>query len=138
MRINMSGGKGGEQFGDLHDDRRGGDQRCEDADTIVRRAYQDVLGRDPDPAGLELYRSHIIDDRWNEQQVRDAIRTGPEFRDRLRKRAVDIVADAYRKVLNREPDAGAETYIQNVLRNNWSQQDVERALRNSPEFRNRR
>jgi hypothetical protein len=142
MRVDVEGRPGGDRggrFGDLQDDRRGRDQpRREDADRIVRRAYQDVLGRDPDAAGLQQYRSRVIDDGWNEQQVRDSIRNSPEFRDRLRKRAVDIVAEAYRAVLNREPDSGAETYIQNVLRNNWSQQDVERALRNSPEFRNRR
>jgi hypothetical protein len=138
MRVDVEGRDGGGRFGDLQDERRGRDRRGEDVDRIVKRAYQDVLGRDPDAAGLEQYRSRVIDDHWTEQQVRDSIRNSPEFRDRLRKRAVDIVADAYRAVLNREPDAGAETYIQNVLSKNWSQQDVERALRNSPEFRNRR
>jgi len=132
------GGDRGDRFGNLQDDRRGRDRRGEDPDRIVKRAYQDVLGRDPDAAGLAQYRSRIIDDGWNEQQVRDSIRNSPEFRDRLRKRAEDIVREAYKAVLNRDPDSGAETYIQNVLRNNWSQQDVERALRNSPEFRNRR
>ena len=39
-------------------------------------------------------------------------------------------------MLRREPDnAGAEGYIQNVLRDHWSQQDVERELRKSDEFR---
>lgn len=139
MRVDLGGREDGGRFGDLQDDRRGRDRRgTEDADRIVRRAYQDVLGRDPDAAGLQQYRSRIIDDGWNEQQVRDSIRTSPEFRDRLRKRAEDIVREAYKAVLNRDPDPGAEAYIQNVLQKNWSQQDVEKALRNSPEFRNRR
>ena len=127
-----------DRFGDLQDERRGRDRGTAEADRIVRRAYQEVLGRDPDAAGLEQYRNRILDDRWTEEQVRNSIRTSPEFAGRLRQRAEDIVRAAYRAVLNRDPDSGAETYVQNVLRNNWSQQDVEKALRNSPEFRNRR
>jgi len=129
-----------ERRGDVNDERRGRDRgpRGEDPDRIVRRAYQDVLGRDPDAAGLQQYRSRIIDDGWSEEQVRNSIRNSPEFQQVRRERALEIVRRAYRSVLNRDPDAGAEGYIQNVLRDNWSQQDVERALRNSPEFRNRR
>jgi len=140
MRVDVEGrpAGGGDRFGDLQDERRGRDRRTDDADRIIKRAYQDVLGRDPDAAGLEQYRSRVIDDHWNEQQVRDSIRNSPEFRDRLRKRAEDIVRDAYRAVLNRDPDAGAEVYVQRVLRDNWSREDVDKALRNSPEFRNRR
>ena len=83
MRVDLGGREDGGRFGDLQDERRGRDRRgAEDADRIVRRAYQDVLGRDPDAAGLQQYRSRIIDDGWNEQQVRDSIRTSPEFRDR--------------------------------------------------------
>jgi len=125
---------------DRREDRR--DERRisnDDADKIIKRAYQDVLGRDPDQGGFSQYRSRIIDDRWTEAQVRESIRSSPEFRDRLRTSAQDVVRRAYLAVLNREPDAaGAEPYIQRVLRDNWKQQDVERDLRNSPEFRNRR
>src|SRR5262249_47148446 len=35
-----------------------------DVDRIVRRAYQDILGREPDPAGFRGYRSRMIDDGW--------------------------------------------------------------------------
>ena len=52
-----------------------------------------------------------------------------------RAKAEEIVRCAYRAILNRDPDAVAEGYIMNVMRNNWSQQDVERELRKSPEFR---
>ena len=51
-------------------------------DVIVRRAYQDILERDPEAAGLRLYRSRIIDDGWTEQQVREALRNSPEYRRR--------------------------------------------------------
>ena len=117
-------------------------------DQIVRRAYQDILERDPDPAGLRAYRSRIIDDGWTEQQVREALRASPEYRERniernaerntmTRARAEDIVRRAYLSVLRREPDAGSRGYVDRVLRDNWTQQDVERELRSSPEYRQR-
>ncbi len=132
----------GDRFGDLNDDQRGRDRRPEaDPDRIIRRAYQDVLGRDPDEGGLRQYRSRIIDDGWTEEQVRNSLRNSPEYRERstmTRAKAEDIVRRAYRAVLNRDPDAGAEGYVARVMRDNWSQEDVERELRKSPEFRNRR
>jgi hypothetical protein len=133
-----------EERGRQGDERRGDDRRDrprgEEVDRIVRRAYRDVLGRDPDEGGLRQYRSRIIDDGWNEAQIRDSLRNSPEYREKVtmtRPKAQEIVRKAYLAVLKREPDAGAEGYINNVLRANWSQEDVERELRNSSEFRNK-
>ena len=112
----------------------------DDPDQIVRRAYQDILERQPDPAGLRLYRSHIIDDGWTEAQVREALRKTPEFRQTntmTYEKAQDIVRRAYFSVLRREPDPGSRGYADKVFREHWSQQDVERELRKSPEYRNR-
>ena len=109
-------------------------------ETIVRRAYQDILERDPDPVGMRIYRSHLIDDGWSEQQVREDLRRSPEYHERntmTRNRAEEIVRQAYLKVLNREPDAGSQGYVDAVFRKRMTQQDVERALRDSPEFRER-
>jgi len=105
-------------------------------DLIVRRAFQDILERDPDAAGLRLYRSRIIDDGWTEQQVREALRGSPEYREKTRMKAEEVVRRAYLAVLKREPDAASVGYVNRVLRDNWTQNDVERELRRSPEFRN--
>jgi hypothetical protein len=113
--------------------------RSQSPEAIVRRAYQDVLERDPDPVGMRTYRSHIIDDGWTEQQVRDALRRSPEYREKntmTREKAEEIVRNAYRAALNREPDAGSAGYVNRVLRERWTQADVERELRRSPEYRN--
>jgi hypothetical protein len=123
-------------------------QGASDADRIVRRSYQDVLGRAPDREGLETYRSRVLDEGWSEADVREDLRRSAEYRQRTfgdnrgwsggsREAAENIVRRAYRSVLNREPDAGSEGYVQRVLRDGWSQQDVERELRQSPEYRNR-
>src|SRR5262245_10683115 len=44
---------------------------------------------------------------------------------------------AYPTVLKREPDAGSRGYVDRVLRDKWTQQDVKRELRRSPEYRQR-
>ena len=118
----------------------------ERADRIVRRAYEDLLSREPDQEGLRTYRSRIIDDGWSESDVRDSILRSAEYREKTseyrdygttRERAQDIVRRAYLSVLNREPDPQSRGYVEKVLRDQWTQQDVERELRQSAEYRNR-
>ena len=129
------------QFG-RRDDRGGVGVRGNQADRLVRRAYQDVLNREPDAEGLRVYRSRVIDEGWTEQQVREALRNSPEYRTNAgaargmtRERAAEIVRRAYLSVLNREPDAGAQGYIDGVMRQGWTEEDVARELRRSPEYR---
>jgi hypothetical protein len=112
-----------------------------EADRIVRRAYQDVLGREPDPEGLESFRHQILDNGWTEARVRDALRNSPEYRDRMAmtpERAREVVRRAYLNVLKREPDPASSGYVEKVYREHWTQADVERELRKSPEYRKRR
>ena len=114
--------------------------RYQDPDRIIRRAYQDILDREPDEAGLRQYRSRIIDDGWSEAQVRDALRKSPEYRQKstmTRQKAQDIVRQAYLSVLKREPDAASRGYVDRILRDKWTQSDVERELRKSPEYHRR-
>jgi len=111
-----------------------------DADRIVRRAYEDVLGRSPDTEGLRFYRSRIIDDGWSEREVREALRKSPEYTQKstmTRPKAEEIVRQAYRSVLGRDPDPGSRTYVDKVLRDHWTEEDVSRELRKSPEYRNK-
>jgi hypothetical protein len=128
--------------GERRDDRGGrpDERRAGDVDAIVRRAYQDLLGRDPDDGGLRQYRARIIDDGWSEQQVRDSIRSSSEYRDRTTMtvpKAQQIVRQAYLNVLKREPDPGSQGFVDRVFRDHWSQEQVENELRKSPEFRQR-
>jgi hypothetical protein len=123
--------------------RRGGpgNRPGPNPDVIVRRAYQDILEREPDPSGLRTYRSHIIDDGWTEQQVREALRNSQEYRQKntiTLAKAQEIVRRAYLAVLKREPDPGSRGFVDKVLREKWTQQDVERELRKSPEYKNKR
>jgi hypothetical protein len=128
VRSTIGGGYSGEGYG------------YNDADAIVRRAYRDILGREPDAEGLRIYRSHIIDRGWTEQQVREALRESAEYKQKnvmTRAKAQEIVRQAYLVVLKREPDPKSAGYVDRVLRDNWTQADVERELRRSPEYLNR-
>jgi hypothetical protein len=107
---------------------------------VIRRAYQDILQRDPDQAGMRTYRSRMIDDGWTEQDVRQALRDSPEYRElntMTMPKAQDIVRQAYLSVLKREPDDGARAYVEAVFRRTMTREQLERELRNSPEYRNR-
>ena len=118
----------------------GGVRDFDDPDRVVRRAYRDILDREPDARGLRLYRSRIVDDGWSEAQVREALRESPEYHEKntmTRARAEEIVRRAYLSVFGREPDPGSRGYVDRVLRDHWTQQDVERELRRSPEYRGR-
>jgi len=118
--------------------RAGGYGAASDPERIVRRAYEDVLGREPDASGMRLYRSRIIDDGWSEAQVRETLRKSPEFHEKnsmTRERASEVVRRAYRSVLGRDPDAASSGYVDRVMRDKWTQSDVERELRKSPEYR---
>ena len=128
---------------------RGGndDRSAWSTNGIVRRAYRDVLGREPDAEGLQYYRGRVIDEGWSEAQVRADLRRSEEYKTRTsdntgfdgtsRAGAQSIVRRAYLSVLKREPDPASEGYIERVLRDGWSQADVERDLRRSAEYRNR-
>jgi TorA maturation chaperone TorD len=114
-------------------------QQRQSSERIVRRAYQDLLGREPDAGGLATYTARVMRDGWDEQDVRAALRKSPEFRDRnamTREKAEQIVRAAYRAVLKRDADdSGLRTYVQKVMRDRWSQAQVEQELRMSDEYR---
>jgi TorA maturation chaperone TorD len=115
--------------------------RRQQADKIVRRAYQDVFGRDPDSNGLNTYRNKILDQGWDEHDVREALKRSPENRQKnqiSRKDAEKIVRRAYLSVLKREPDpGGSTTYVDKVLSDHWTEENVARELRNSDEYRSK-
>lgn len=107
-----------------------------DVDRMIRRAYQDILGRDPDAEGLRTARINVIDRNWTEKQLRDSLRNSPEKRGNDSAAADRIVKRAYNAVLGRDPDpTGLYQYRNQVERHGWDQHDVEDALRHSPEFR---
>ena len=111
----------------------GGYGSSRDAERIVTRAYQDILGRSPDSDGMRVYRSHIIDDGWSESRVREELRQSREYREKNEMtlpKAQEIVRRAYLNVFKREPDyPGANGYVNRVMKDHWTQADLEQELR---------
>jgi hypothetical protein len=121
------------------DDRRDGrgDGETAKARDIVRRAYVSVLRREPDPAA-EGWVDQVIRNHWNQDDLERELRKSAEYRDKFtltRDKAQQIVRNAYLSTLKREPDPGASGWVDQVLRNNWTQADLERELRKSDEYR---
>lgn len=109
------------------------DEPREEPNGVIKRAYLDLLGREPDPGGLRNYRGLIIDQGWTERMVRDHIRRSDEFR---HEGAGRIIRRAYLDVLGREPDpSGLKHHRQNLLEKGWTEGDVRDALRRSDEYR---
>jgi len=105
-----------------------------EVEQTIRRAYRDVLQREPDEPGFRVYRGRMIDERWSEQQVREALRRTEEFR----RMAERIIAKAYRDLLGRAPDEpGRRTYTEAMIRQGWTEEGVRNAIRRSDEYRRR-
>ena len=112
--------------------------KSESAEQIVRRAYQDILGRDPDREGMATYRAKLQNEGWSERDVRSDLKKSAERRENgemTTEQARQIVERAYRSVLGRDPDPGSAIYVEKVKRDHWSENDVAKELRKSPEYR---
>ncbi|MEZ5293056.1 MAG: peptidase inhibitor family I36 protein [Vicinamibacterales bacterium] len=70
---------------------------------------------------------------WNDAM--SSVQVRRVFRRMSRSEAEEIVRRAYRSVLGRDPDPGARGYVDHVMQDRWTQRDVERELRRSPEYR---
>lgn len=106
----------------------------EEATKAVTAAYEDILGRQPDDAGLRLYRSKMVDEGWSEKRVRETLRKSNE------NRAGDvdgIIKRAYQDILGRDPDKeGLAVYRKKMLEDGWSEKRLRETLRKSREARN--
>ena len=58
--------------------KRSTENKVGNVDEAIKRAYQDILGRDPDKAGLKEYRRKMTEEGWSEKKVRDTLRKSEE------------------------------------------------------------
>jgi hypothetical protein len=64
---------------------RNGPMTRNQAQAIVRSAYQNVLGREPDP-GSAGFVDHALNDHWSQQQIENELRNSAEYRQKHRGR----------------------------------------------------
>ena len=50
------------------------------AESVVRRSYQRVLGRDADPEGLRSWTAQVMNANWTERDLENALRQSDEYR----------------------------------------------------------
>lgn len=60
--------------------KKSAEYKAREADRIIERAYDDILGRRPDKSGRETYRARIIKDGWSEKRVRDELKKSEEYK----------------------------------------------------------
>jgi hypothetical protein len=115
--------------------RRSPEADQDESDIIVKRAYREILGRDPDPAGMQMYRNHLLHDGWSVDDVRKDLKKSEEYRT---VRVDAIITKAYKDVLGRKPDPdGLINYRKAILEEGWTEEDVRHQLRKSPEYKER-
>lgn len=51
------------------------------AENMVRRGYRNVLGRDPDPSGLQSWTQTVMNNNWTQQDLEYALRQSQEYRE---------------------------------------------------------
>jgi hypothetical protein len=56
--------------------------RSDVANYIIRRAFLDLFGREPDMRALHSYREKMLKRNWTESDVRDDLRKSPEYKNR--------------------------------------------------------
>jgi phage-related protein len=80
--------------------------------------------------------SNLQEEGWNDTV--SSVRVRLDFARVTREQAEEIVRRAYNNVLGRDPDPAASGWVDRVMRDRWTQRDVERELRKSAEYRDRR
>lgn len=68
---------------DLRRSHEGRDGRIRE---VITRAYREVLGRDPDPAGYATYERAMRERGYTERDIRRALMSGDEYRQRMGKK----------------------------------------------------
>ncbi|MCX6955036.1 MAG: hypothetical protein NTV51_23010 [Verrucomicrobia bacterium] len=101
-----------------------------DAERAARAAYRDILGREPDPAGVRFYLGRLLDAGWSDDQLRDALRRSDEFKHR------DIGAilnRVYTEELGRPPDPGGAAAYTKALGRGMTEPEFRAELHRSKE-----
>ena len=106
-----------------------------DSDTATRQitaAYEDLLGRKPDDAGLKNFRTQMVDKGLSESKMRAAIKKSDEYKG---KDADAIITRAYKDVLDRKPDSSGLKTFREKINAGWSEERLRKELRKSDEYK---
>ena len=106
-----------------------------DPDRVIRRAFLDLLRREPNAEEARYHRGLILDQGWTDEMIRERLRESGELR---RQEADRIITRSYRDLLGRDPDPeGLNTYRKLLMERGGTEQQLRDILRRSQEYRNR-
>ncbi|MBF0407329.1 MAG: DUF4214 domain-containing protein [Candidatus Riflebacteria bacterium] len=92
----------------------------------IRSLYKEILGREPDPHGLDTWLTGLQTGAHTLESVRDGILNSHE----------KMIGDWYRELLGRNPDReGIETWLEAIRAGEHSLESVRQAIIDSEEYR---
>lgn len=102
--------------------------------TAVTKAYQQILGRDPDPAGLQLHVDQLAAKKLTMDEFRQALFSSAEGGTVRSTAAEEWVTQAYQAILGRAPDeSGRQEYVRALLARTLTPEQAVQSLRASDE-----
>jgi SAM-dependent methyltransferase len=117
----------------------------QEAVSIVRRLYQELMGREPDSPGLSHYVEQIhaghspvdiaVEIAGSQEAATHAARQNGLYVDDRSDH--DFITDLYRKVLGREADAPGREWLEGLIKSGESRQSIATMLATSEESLNR-
>ena len=108
----------------------------EKATQVVTAAYQDLLGREPDAAGMRTWRTKLVDEGWTEERLRKELKKSAEYKNH---HADKIITAAYEDLLGREPDETGKKFLrEKIVEKNWGDKAVRNWIKKSDEYKKKK
>ncbi|MBI4623801.1 MAG: DUF4214 domain-containing protein [Verrucomicrobia bacterium] len=116
----------------IEDLQQSREARAINPDEAIARAYREVLGREPDPNGLNHYRQQWRKG-WTQGQIREDLRRSSEGREASIR---PTIARVYRELLGREVDPGGYATYEKLMREKgWGERELRQAIMAGDEYR---
>ena len=100
---------------------------------IIRRCYLEMLGIEPDVAGLRHYTNLFVNEKMDETKLLNTLRNSEEYVDK--EKYLEIIRRCYLEMLGREPDvAGLRHYTNLFVNEKMDETKLLNTLSNSKEY----
>jgi hypothetical protein len=108
-------------------------QKAAHAEELIRQFYQSLLGREPDPQGMESYRS-VIGGKGIQEVLAGLIRSAESWHHISGLNPQELLRILYRGILEREADEGGITAKVEKIRKQIPWKEIISEMLQSPEF----